>query len=256
MEPDPHNRDMAENNTNGNHRQPWKLTGGSHKKDFWVSGRLVYMRDKDAPPPDESALQAPPQEHHKASRDPNHKLLGFPIVRDFHVLERRTDLEEPPRVLSLAELASQAIEGLDYPAVMNEMADLGPDSRIALFFRNGKLLRYQVFEEPRICEDLERGAVIHNLEQKPQDVSGWRTHEFAIDSKGCLGEVCARCLRVCPENAIHLRGDGSGSFCEIDPSACKGCFICWVECSRKSADCIVVDGKVFDSELRSAHFGE
>ena len=224
--------------------------------DYWNSGQMVYLREKGSEAPSESEMQSAAPDARNRPRGPDFKLLGFPIVQDLRTFARKLDLEEPPLILSLPELARHAIEGLDYHAVMNELADLGPDGRVALFFRGGKLLRHQVFEEPRICEDIARGAVIHNLEVKRQDVSGWRTHEFSIDSKGCLGEVCARCLRVCPENAIHLLGDGAASFCEIDPTACKGCFICWVECSRKSADCIVVDGKVFDSELRSAHFGE
>jgi len=247
---------MSKDDQQGKNGRPWMLPSLDGTKEYWVSGRLVYLRDQGSGAPTGPQQQTVAPDHHKRPRSPEHKLLGFPVVQNFHTLAARTDLEDPPRILSLAELARQAIEGLDYAAVMNELGDLGPDGRIALFFRGGKLLRYQIFEEPRICEDIQRGAVIHNLEMKPQDVSGWRTHDFAIDSKGCLGEVCARCLRVCPENAIHLRGDGASSFCEIDPTACKGCFICWVECSRKSADCIVVDGKVFDSELRSAHFGE
>ena len=248
--------EMSKDDQQATNGRPWMLPALDGTKEYWVSGRLVYLRDKGSGAPTGPEQQTVPPEHHKHPRDPEHKLLGFPVVQNFRTLTARTDLEDPPRIISLAELARQAIEGLDYAAVMNELADLGPDGRIALFFRGGKLLRHQIFEEPRICEDIQRGAVIHNLEAKPQDVSGWRTHDFSIDSKGCLGEVCARCLRVCPENAIHLRGDGASSFCEIDPTACKGCFICWVECSRKSADCILVDGKVFDSELRSAHFGE
>jgi Pyruvate/2-oxoacid:ferredoxin oxidoreductase delta subunit len=247
---------MAKEDQKRNNGRLWRLPTQDGVKDYWISGRLVYLRDKGSEPPSGAQLQTLPPEHYKRSRGPEHKLLGFPVVHDIRSLAPRQDLQQPPQILSLAELARQAIEGLDYNKVMNDLADMGPDARIALFFRDGKLLRYQIFEEPRICEDIQRGAVIHNLEMKPQDVSGWRTRDFSIDSKGCLGEVCARCLRVCPENAIHLRGDGASSFCEIDPTACKGCFICWVECSRKSADCILVDGKVFDSELRSAHFGE
>jgi Pyruvate/2-oxoacid:ferredoxin oxidoreductase delta subunit len=87
-------------------------------------------------------------------------------------------------------------------------------------------------------------------------VSGWRTHDFFIDLKGCLGDECGRCAIVCPESAIHLRGTGKGSFHEIDPLACKGCFICWVECFRTAADCILVDGKTFDPAMRAKHFGE
>ncbi len=104
--------------------------------------------------------------------------------------------------------------------------------------------------------DLYRGAVIENLKEKPKDMSGWRTHEFFIDTKGCLGDECGRCAIVCPENAIHLMGKGPGSFHEIDPLACKGCFICWVECVRTAADCILVDGKTFDPAMRAKHFGE
>jgi Pyruvate/2-oxoacid:ferredoxin oxidoreductase delta subunit len=148
------------------------------------------------------------------------------------------------------------VEGLDYASVMNELTDMGPDGRLLLYSRDGKLVRHELFEDPRICKDIPRGGVVHNMEQKPADVSGWRVHEFYIDAKGCLGEVCTRCARVCPENAIHLRGVGADSFCEIDPTACKGCFICWVECTRKAADCILIDGKVFVSEMRAAHFGE
>ena len=182
--------------------------------------------------------------------------MGFPVTRTGRAPERRTDLLEAPQVLTLDELARRLPEGLDYATVMNQLADLGPDGRLLLLTRNGQVLRSEVFEDPRICKDLTRGAVIHNFEQKPADMSGWRIHEFSIDSKGCLGEICSRCIRVCPESAIHLRGDGASSFCEIDPTACKGCYLCWVECSRKAADCILVDGKVFDTELRARHFGE
>jgi Pyruvate/2-oxoacid:ferredoxin oxidoreductase delta subunit len=61
---------------------------------------------------------------------------------------------------------------------------------------------------------------------------------------------------MCPESAIHLTGKGKSSFYEIDPLACKGCFICWVECYRTAADCIMVDGKTFDPGMRAKHFGE
>lgn len=118
------------------------------------------------------------------------------------------------------------------------------------------MIRHEVFEDPRICPDIHRGGVIENLAQKPKDVSGWRANEFFIDQKGCLGDECGRCAVMCPENAIHLRGEGKGSFQEIDPLACKGCFICWVECVRTAADCILVDGKTFDATMRAKHFGE
>ena len=236
--------------------KPWMLPSSNQKKEFWVVGRLVFPRDKGSAATPGSPVPEDSQGSRRSAPQGDHKLLGFPVIHGRQVIARRTDLEEPPRILSLDELAGHALEGLDYPTVLNALADLGPEGRVVLFFRNGKLLRWETFEDPRICKDVERGAVIHNLEQKPPDMSGWRTHEFSIDSKGCLGELCARCVRVCPENAIHLRGEGASSFCEIDPTACKGCFICWVECVRKSADCILIDGKVFDSELRSAHFGE
>jgi Pyruvate/2-oxoacid:ferredoxin oxidoreductase delta subunit len=182
--------------------------------------------------------------------------MGFPVTKTGKAPERHSDLLSAPEVLTLKELAQRAIPGLDYAKVMDQLANLGPNGRVLIHSHNGKLLRHEVFEDPRVCQDLQRGGVIHNFEQQPADMSGWRVHEFFIDSKGCLGEVCTRCLRVCPENAIHLRGDGASSFCEIDPTACKGCFICWVECTRMAADCIQVDGKMFDSELRFRHFGD
>ena len=232
------------------------LPSCNQHEEFVVTGRMVTVRPKNGHP---SAVSTSSEESvSSAGKLPgrNKKLMGFPVTRTGRAPEKRTDLLAAPEVLTLEELAKRAIDGLDYNGVMDQLADLGPEGRVLLFFREGKLARAEVFEDPRICKDLQRGAVIHNLEQIPVDVSGWRVHEFYIDSKGCLGEVCTRCMRVCPEDAIHLKGDGASSYCEIDPTACKGCFICWVECSRKAADCIQVDGKTFDSELRAHHFGE
>ena len=249
---------MGETESTNQHQQWQPLATCNEEKDFLVSGRLVFVRDKGAAQTPESLSPAPvvATASSRQHLDGDGKLLGFPVIPDPKVLERRSDLEQAPLVLSLEELARHSIEGLDYSAAMDQLADLGPEGRIVLYYRKGKLFRHEVFEDPRVCKDVERGAVVHNLEQKAQDVSGWRVHEFYIDSKGCLGEICTRCVRVCPESAIHLRGDGATSFCEIDPAACKGCFICWVECTRKAADCIMIDGKVFDSQLRAAHFGE
>ncbi|MBI3081322.1 MAG: hypothetical protein HYY94_00110, partial [Gemmatimonadetes bacterium] len=145
---------------------------------------------------------------------------------------------------------------IDTPRVLSEMADIGPEARLFLYRPEGKVIRYEVFQDPRVCPEIHRGAVIENLQEKPKDVSGWCTHEFFIDIKGCLGDECGRCAIMCPENAIHLMGKGKGSFHEIDPLACKGCFICWVECVRTAADCILVDGKTFDPTMRAKHFGE
>lgn len=161
-----------------------------------------------------------------------------------------------PEILAIEEVARQPIEGIDTARVLSEMADIGPGARLFLHRFQGRLIRYEVFEDPRICLDINRGAAIENLKERPKDVSGWRSHEFAIDSKGCLGEECGRCSIMCPESAIHLVGKGKGSFFEIDAAACKGCFICWVECFRTAADCILVDGKTFDPAMRAKHFGE
>ncbi|MBI2817323.1 MAG: hypothetical protein HYX72_10315 [Acidobacteria bacterium] len=247
--------DHGEHNGNGK-QQSWRIPTVNRHKDFAVSGHMVFPRDKTA---NSECVVAPRKEPPSAAKrlvGKDGKLLGFPVFHDNRTVEEYEGLMPAPEILTLVEVARREIEGLDYAAVMNQLADLGPDGRLLLYKRDGKLLRYELFEDPRICKDIPRGAVIHNLEQKPADVSGWRVHEFVIDPKGCLGEVCTRCSRVCPENAIHLRGVGADSFCEIDPTACKGCFICWVECARKAADCILIDGKVFDSELRAAHFGE
>lgn len=242
-------------NANG---QTWTLPSVNRHKAFLVSGQLFTVSNKngETPSAEDRASQESSGVASADNLDQKGKLLGFPVTSNGKAPEKRSDLLHPPQLLTIDQLARSAVEGLDYASVMNQLADLGPDGRLLLYYQNGKLLRYEVFEDPRICKNIERGGVIHNLEQKPADMSGWRVHEFYIDSKGCLGEICSRCARVCPENAIHLRGEGASSFCEIDPTACKGCFICWVECSRKAADCILVDGKVYDSELRAAHFGE
>ncbi|MBI2987502.1 MAG: hypothetical protein HYY45_12120 [Deltaproteobacteria bacterium] len=162
----------------------------------------------------------------------------------------------PPEILTIEEVAQKPIDGLDTPKVLNAMADIGPEARLFVYRPEGKVTRHEIFEDPRVCLEIQRGAVIENLREKPKDVSGWRTHDFFIDIKGCLGDECGRCAIVCPENAIHLMGKGKGSFHEIDPLACKGCFICWVECVRTAADCILVDGKTFDPGMRAKHFGE
>ncbi len=237
--------------------EPWILPTRNKEKEYVVSGRLVNIRDKNGSEASElSSTPSKPSATPRQAQGKDAKLFGLPGTIGVKNFQRRSDLPPAPEVLTLDQLARRSIEGLDYTSVMNELTDLGPEGRLLLRFRNGTLERHELFEDPRICKDIERGGVIHNLEQTPQDVSGWRVHEFYIDSKGCLGDVCSRCLRVCPENAIHLRGEGAGSFCEIDPTACKGCYICWVECTRKAADCILIDGKVFDSELRARHFGE
>ena len=249
---------MSEKENGREKSTTWLLPSVNQHREYVVSGRLVTAHEKAGVAPTETtspashASQTP--SGGRSSRD--FKLMGFPITRSGRAPERRTDLLEAPEILTLDELARRLPDGLDYMTIMDQLADLGPDGRVLLLSRDGQVLRSEVFEDPRICKDLERGAVIHNFEQKPADMSGWRVHEFTIDAKGCLGEVCARCLRVCPESAIHLRGDGSSSFLEIDPAACKGCYLCWVECSRKAADCILVDGKVYDTEMRARHFGQ
>jgi Pyruvate/2-oxoacid:ferredoxin oxidoreductase delta subunit len=197
-------------------------------KEFVVTGQLVTMRDREGPPP-------PP-----------------PLYTE----ERGQGHFRQAEVLTIEEVARQPIDGIDSTKILNDMAEMGPQARLFLCHAGGKVVRHEIFEDPRICPDIHRGAVIENLQEKPKDVSGWRSNEFFIDQKGCLGDECGRCAVVCPENAIHLRGQGKNSFHEIDPLACKGCFICWVECVRTASDCILVDGKTFDATMRAKHFGE
>lgn len=249
---------MIENDSNHRTQGSASLPNISRHKDYEISGPLVIQRDKSTSANPDRVV-APHKPAHHAGEElvgKDGKLMGFPILHEALQPEHYSGLLQAPEILTLVDLARREIAGLDYARVMNDLTDLGPDGRLLLQFRDGKLVRHELFEDPRVCKDIPRGAVVHNLEQKPVDVSGWRVHEFYIDSKGCLGEVCSRCNRVCPENAIHLRGSGADSFCEIDQTACKGCFICWVECTRKAADCILIDGKVFVSEMRAAHFGE
>jgi Pyruvate/2-oxoacid:ferredoxin oxidoreductase delta subunit len=205
------------------------LLSPNRRKEFVVTGQLVDLRDRN---------DADGSEQEEASPSSGGKHFS------------------PPEILTIEELARTPIDGIDSSRVLSEMADVGPEARLFLYRPEGKTVRYEVFEDPRVCLDLHRGAVIENLKEKPKDVSGWRTHDFFIDLKGCLGDECGRCAIVCPESAIHLRGTGKGSFHEIDPLACKGCFICWVECFRTAADCILVDGKTFDPGMRAKHFGE
>jgi Pyruvate/2-oxoacid:ferredoxin oxidoreductase delta subunit len=205
------------------------LVSPNRHKEFVVTGRLVEIRERQ----DASGTVKSEQAEGKK---------GKSLV--------------PPEILTIEEVARQPIDGIETAKVLGEMADIGPEARLFLYRPMGKGLRYEVFEDPRICQDIHRGAVIENLAEKPKDVSGWRTHEFFIDTKGCLGDECGRCAVMCPENAIHLMGKGKGSFHEIDPLACKGCFICWVECVRTAADCILVDGRTFDPGMRAKHFGE
>jgi Pyruvate/2-oxoacid:ferredoxin oxidoreductase delta subunit len=204
------------------------LSSPNRHKDFIVTGQIVEMRDRAG-------------SHPAASVEP-----GGGAKQTL----------SPPEFFTIDEVARTPIDGVDTARVLSEMADLGSQARLFVYRPQGKVIRHQVFEDPRICLEVNRGAVIENLEEKPKDVSGWRTHDFFIDVKGCLGDECGRCAVVCPENAIHLMGKGKGSFHEIDPLACKGCFICWVECVRTAADCILVDGKTFDPGMRAKHFGE
>ncbi len=209
------------------------LVSPNRHKEFVVTGELVEIRDR-RDQPSKTGDGGPPS----TIPDPPSSRL------------------QPPEILTIEETARAPIDRLDTKRVLSEMADIGPAARLFLYRPAGKVVRYEVFEEPRVCPEIQRGAVIENLKEKPKDVSGWRTHDFFIDLKGCLGDECGRCAIVCPENAIHLRGKGKGSFHEIDPLACKGCFICWVECVRTAADCILVDGKTFDPGMRAKHFGE
>jgi len=199
-------------------------------KEFVVHGQFVVMQDREDSSPSEKKVE--------------------------EAVEERQGFSSAPEILTIEEVARQPIEGVETARVLSAMADIGPDACLFLYRPQGKVIRYEVFEDPRICTDIQRGAIIENLAEKPKDVSGWRTHEFFIDPKGCLGDECGRCAIMCPENAIHLMGKGKGSFHEIDPLACKGCFICWVECVRTAADCILVDGKTFDPAMRAKHFGE
>ena len=205
------------------------LVSPNRHKEFVVTGQFVTIRDiKDAPANDET----------KKIEQGEKRFLS------------------PAEILTIEEVAKRPIDGLETAMILDQMSDMGPEARLFLYRPEGKAVRYEIFEDPRICVDIDRGAVIQNLREKPKDVSGWRTHEFFIDIKGCLGDECGRCAIVCPENAIHLVGQGKGSFHEINPLACKGCFICWVECVRTAADCILVDGKTFDPSMRAKHFGE
>jgi Pyruvate/2-oxoacid:ferredoxin oxidoreductase delta subunit len=204
------------------------LESPNKHKEFVVSGSLVSIRDRLNKP----TAQA------KAAPKSEGKVI--------------TDGE----ILTIEEVAAKPIDGLDMAKILSAMGDVGPEARLFIHRPNGKLARHEIFADPRVCVDIHRGAVVENLNEKPKDVSGWRTHEFFIDIKGCLGDECGRCAIVCPESAIHLSGKGKGSFHEIDPLACKGCYICWVECVRTAADCILVDGKTFDPGMRAKHFGE
>ena len=205
------------------------LVSPNRHKEFAVTGQIVEMRDRPV------AVGA-------ENREPTESKKGKFL--------------SAPQILTIEEVARTVIDGIDSNRVLSEMADVGPEARLCVYRPEGKTVRYEIFEDPRICQEVHRGAVIENLKEKPKDVSGWRTHDFSIDVKGCLGDECGRCAIVCPENAIHLMGKGKGSFHEIDPLACKGCFICWVECVRTAADCILVDGKTFDPGMRAKHFGE
>jgi Pyruvate/2-oxoacid:ferredoxin oxidoreductase delta subunit len=211
------------------HKNRPTLPSVNKHKEFLITGQLVTMSDRQ----DQT-------ESEKKTREESIKENSF----------------SAPEILTIEEVAGRSIEGLDTQKLLNDMADIGPEARLFLYHAGGKVVRHEIFEDPRICPDIHRGAVIENLQEKPKDVSGWRSNEFFIDQKGCLGDECGRCAIVCPENAIHLRGQGKNSFHEIDPLACKGCFICWVECVRTASDCILVNGKTFDATMRAKHFGE
>jgi len=195
-------------------QEPRVLPSANRHKEFFIEGKFVSVRDRAEPA---AAAEK-----------------ALPAARP-----------APPAVdiLTIDEVARQPIEGVDSKAVLNSMANIGTHARLFVQSRDGKALRSEIFEDPRVCPDINRGAVVENLKEKPKDMS-------------CLGDECGRCAIVCPENAIHLMGKGKGSFHEIDPLACKGCFICWVECYRTAADCILVDGKTFDPGMRAKHFGE
>ena len=219
---------MVKNQNLPQGEESWSLPTVNRHKEFIVSAQIVTMRDRPT-------VLSPLDEKAK---------------------ERGEEHLQVPDFLTIEEVARKPIDGIETKKVLSEMADIGPQARLFLYRRGEEVIRHEVFEDPRICLDIHQGAVIENLAEMPRDMSGWRTQDFFIDIKGCLGDECGRCAVVCPENAIHLMGEGKGSFYEIDPLACKGCFICWVECVRTAADCILVDGKTFDPTMRVKHFGE
>ncbi|MBI3062273.1 MAG: hypothetical protein HYY83_09905, partial [Deltaproteobacteria bacterium] len=151
------------------------LVSPNRHKEFVVTGELVEIRDRQHA--GESEKKGQPE-------------------------DKTAKRSSPPEILTIEEVARQPVDGIDTAKALSAMADIGPEARLFVYRPEGQAVRYEIFEDPRICPEIHRGAVIENLKEKPKDVSGWRTHDFFIDLKGCLGDECGRCAIVCPESAI------------------------------------------------------
>ena len=66
-------------------------------------------------------------------------------------------------ILTIEQVAAKSIDGLDMAKILSAMGDIGPEARLFVYRPNGKLARYEVFADPRVCVDIHRGAVIENL---------------------------------------------------------------------------------------------
>lgn len=99
------------------------------------------MHEPGAEAPSRQELQTAVSEHPPRSHTPEHILPGDPLLHDLRILAYRSDLEERPRTVSLAELARQAIEGLDHTAEMDRLEDRSVGTTtVALWPRKGRRL--------------------------------------------------------------------------------------------------------------------
>ena len=74
------------------------------------------------------------------------------------------------------------------------------------------------------------GAVIHEPgSTKANKTGGWRTFRPVILQDKCI--KCYTCWKVCPDNAIKVKEDGT---VYVDYDYCKGCLICFNECPAKA----------------------
>ncbi|MBI1994111.1 MAG: hypothetical protein HYS67_06810, partial [Deltaproteobacteria bacterium] len=120
------------------------LVSPNRHKEFVVTGDLVEIRDReDQPSKTEDGAQPS-------------SILNPPSSR-----------LQLPQILTIEEVARSPVDGIDTAKALSAMADIGPEARLFVYRPEGQAVRCEIFEDPRVCPEIHRGAVIENLKEKP-----------------------------------------------------------------------------------------
>src|SRR5574341_1152383 len=117
------------------------LVSPNRHREYVVTGRLVEIRDRQ----DQSSKT-------EDGAQPS-SIVNPPSSRPC-----------PPQILTIEEVARSPVDGIDTAKALSAMADIGPEARLFVTRAEGQAARYEIFEDPRVCPEIHRGAVIENLE--------------------------------------------------------------------------------------------